>query len=110
MTIWTIFLGSAAGAAFTFIKGAKVAPVVSPLVLTFWVNLIGLVMILPLVYDEFQVTASSQSITPISIATLLYIIAILCQFQALARLSASTAALILNLEPDLDRDIDPITL
>ena len=32
-------------------------------------------------------------------ATLFYIIAILCQFQALARLPAATAAFILNLEP-----------
>ncbi|MCP4429451.1 MAG: EamA family transporter [Gammaproteobacteria bacterium] len=87
------------GAAFTFIKGAKVAPQQSPLVMTFWVNLVGLVMILPMVYPNFVLVTSNSGLIAISIATAFYVIAILCQFQALARLPASTAALILNLEP-----------
>lgn len=87
------------GAAFTFVKGASVAPMLSPLVMTFWVNFIGLLMILPLVYTSFSLVTSSQGISALAIATAFYIVAILSQFQALARLPASTAALILNLEP-----------
>lgn len=90
---------AALGAAFTFIRGAKVAPMIDPLVMTFWVNLIGLVMILPLVYASFSVVVSKAGIIAISLATAFYIIAILCQFHALARLPAATAAFILNLEP-----------
>lgn len=90
---------AALGAAYTFIKGAKVAPLQSPLVMTFWINLTGLAMIIPLVYANFTMVTSSSALTAITIATAFYIVAILCQFQALARLPASTAALILNLEP-----------
>jgi len=87
------------GAAFTFIKGAKVAPKLNPMVMSFWVNLVGLIMILPLVYSSLVVSVSSKGLTALGIATGLYVIAIFCQFQALARLPATMAALILNLEP-----------
>lgn len=87
------------GAAFTFIKGAQVAPRLNPLVLTFWINAIGLLMIIPLVYTQFSLPASTNGLFSLGAATLFYIIAILCQFQALARLPAATAAFILNLEP-----------
>lgn len=87
------------GAAFTFIKGAKVAPLMNPLVMTFWINLVGLVMILPLVYSSFTLSVSPAGHRALAIATAFYVIAILCQFQALARLPATMAALILNLEP-----------
>ncbi|MFA9420939.1 MAG: EamA family transporter [Gammaproteobacteria bacterium] len=87
------------GAAFTFIKGAQVAPRLSPLLLTFWINAIGLLMIMPLVYTQFSLPASTTGLVSLGAATLFYIIAILCQFQALARLRAATAAFILNLEP-----------
>ena len=87
------------GAAFTFIKGAQVAPRLNPLVMTFWINAIGLLMIVPLVYTQFSLPASTNGLFSLGAATLFYIIAILCQFQALARLPAATAAFILNLEP-----------
>jgi len=87
------------GAAFTFIKGAQVAPRLNPLVMTFWINAIGLLMIIPLVYTQFSLPASTTGLLSLGAATLFYIIAILCQFQALARLRAATAAFILNLEP-----------
>ena len=87
------------GAAFTFIKGAKVAVLLNPLIMTFWVNLVGLIMILPLVYPSFVLITSTAGISALSLATAFYVIAILCQFQALARLPAATAAFILNLEP-----------
>ncbi len=87
------------GAAFTFIKGAQVAPRLNPLVITFWINAIGLLMIIPLVYTQFSLPASTTGLFSLGTATLFYIIAILCQFQALARLPAATAAFILNLEP-----------
>lgn len=90
---------AALGAAYTFIKGAKIAPLQSPLVMTFWINLTGLAMILPLVYANLTIVTSTSALTAITVATAFYIVAILCQFQALARLPASTAALILNLEP-----------
>jgi drug/metabolite transporter (DMT)-like permease len=87
------------GAAFTFIKGARVAPLLNPLLMTFWVNFAGLVMIVPLVYSSFVIDVTPAGLTALAIATAFYVVAILCQFQALARLPAATAAFILNLEP-----------
>ncbi len=87
------------GAAFTFIKGASVAPLLKPLVMTFWINLIGLIMIVPLVFSSFTFSVSSAGYSALTIATAFYVIAIFCQFQALARLPATMAALILNFEP-----------
>ncbi len=87
------------GAAFTFIKGAQVATRLNPLVITFWINVIGLVMIVPLAYAQFSLPTSNSGLLSLGAATLFYVIAILCQFQALARLPAATAAFILNLEP-----------
>jgi len=87
------------GAAFTFIKGARVAPLLNPLLMTFWINFAGLVMILPLMYSSLVVNISPAGLTALAIATAFYVVAILCQFQALARLPAATAAFILNLEP-----------
>lgn len=90
---------AALGAAYTFIKGARVAPRLSPLIMTFWINAVGLVMIVPLVYTQFSLPAANSGLIALGAATLFYLIAILCQFEALARLPATTAALILNLEP-----------
>ena len=87
------------GAAMTFIKGATVAPLVNPLLMTFWVSLIGLVIIVPIAFTQFSLPNSSTGLIALSTATLFYMVAILCQFQALARLPATTAAFILNLEP-----------
>ncbi len=87
------------GAAYTLIKGARVAPLMSPLLMTFWVNLTGLVMILPMMYSNLVIDLSAAAWTALSIATVFYVVAIFSQFQALARLPATFAALILNLEP-----------
>jgi drug/metabolite transporter (DMT)-like permease len=87
------------GAAFTFVCGARVAPVVSPLLMTFWINAIGLLLILPLMIDTFAKPDSWQGIIALGAATLCYLVAILSQFQALARLPAARAAFLLNLEP-----------
>ena len=56
-------------------------------------------MIVPLVYAQFSLPTSTSGLLSLGAATLFYVIAILCQFQALARLPAATAAFILNLEP-----------
>ncbi len=87
------------GAAYTFIKGARVAPLLNPLVMTFWINGVGLAMIIPLVYTQFSLPTATGALIALAAATLFYLIAILCQFQALARLPATTAAFLLNLEP-----------
>ncbi|MCP3689163.1 MAG: DMT family transporter [Gammaproteobacteria bacterium] len=87
------------GAAYTFVKGAHVAPLMNPLLMTFWVNLIGLVMILPMIYSNLVIDLPPSAWVALAVATILYVIAIFSQFQALARLPATTAALILNLEP-----------
>jgi len=87
------------GAAYTFIRGARIAPQLNPLVITFWINAIGLAMIVPLVYTQFSLPATSNGLIALAAATLFYVVAILCQFEALARLPATTAAFILNLEP-----------
>ena len=90
---------AALGAAYTFIKGARIAPRLNPLIMTFWINTVGLVMIVPLVYTQFSLSTASSGLIALAAATLFYLVAILCQFEALARLPAATAALILNLEP-----------
>jgi drug/metabolite transporter (DMT)-like permease len=90
---------AALGAAYTFIKGARIAPRLSPLIMTFWINTVGLVMIVPLVFTQFSLSTATSGLIALAAATLFYLIAILCQFEALARLPAATAALILNLEP-----------
>lgn len=87
------------GAAFTFIKGARIAPLLNPLLMTFWINFAGLVIIVPLAYSNFVTDVTPAGLTALAIATAFYVVAILCQFQALARLPAATAAFILNLEP-----------
>ncbi|MDH3634118.1 MAG: DMT family transporter [Gammaproteobacteria bacterium] len=87
------------GAAFTFICGARVAPATSPLLMTFWINTIGLILIIPLVAGRLVLPDSRQALIALATATLLYLIAILSQFQALARLPAARAAFLLNLEP-----------
>jgi drug/metabolite transporter (DMT)-like permease len=90
---------AALGAAYTFIRGARIAPHLNPLVMTFWINAVGLAMIVPLVYTQFSLSTTTSGLIVLVTATLFYLIAILCQFEALARLPAATAALILNLEP-----------
>lgn len=90
---------AACGAAFTFVCGARVAPTMSPLLMSFWVNAAGLLLILPLMLDGIARTAATSGTIALALATLLYLIAILSQFEALARLPAARAAFLLNLEP-----------
>ena len=87
------------GAAFTFICGARVAPNMSPLLVTFWVNAAGLLMILPLMIGKLALPNASAGMVALGLATLFYLVAILSQFEALARLPAARAAFLLNLEP-----------
>jgi len=87
------------GAAFTFICGARVAPAMSPLLLTFWVNAAGLLIILPMTAGSLSLPSARAGMLALGLATLFYLVAILSQFQALARLPAARAAFLLNLEP-----------
>ncbi len=87
------------GAAFTFICGARVAAKMSPLLISFWVNAAGLVMILPLMPGNLALPTASAGTLALGLATLFYLVAILSQFEALARLSAAREAFLLNLEP-----------
>ena len=87
------------GAAFTFIVGARVAPRMSPLLMTFWINAAGLLLILPLMPGSLALPASAAGLLALMLATAFYLVAILSQFQALARLPAARAAFLLNLEP-----------
>ena len=87
------------GAAFTFIRGAHVAPAMSPLVMTFWINATGLLLIAPLLLDGIAMPARFDGVIALAMATLFYLVAILSQFEALARLPAARAAFLLNLEP-----------
>lgn len=90
---------ASAGAAFTFVCGARVAPRMSPLLMTFWINAAGLVLILPLVIGQLAWPAGAGGLLALAAATGFYIVAILSQFEALARLPAARAAFLLNLEP-----------
>ncbi len=90
---------AACGAAYTFISGSQVAPKINPVALTFWVNAVGLILILFLISDEFQMPDSLSGLIFLGGATICYVVAILCQFQALAVIPAAKAAFIFNLEP-----------
>jgi len=87
------------GAAYTFVRGARIAPAMSPLLMTFWINAAGLLMILPLMPGKLLLPAGDAGWQALALASGFYLIAILSQFQALARLSAARAAFLLNLEP-----------
>jgi drug/metabolite transporter (DMT)-like permease len=87
------------GAAFTFVSGARVAASMSPLLMTFWINSVGLLMILPMIAGKLALPSAGAGSLALGLATLFYLIAILSQFEALARLSAARAAFLLNLEP-----------
>ena len=87
------------GAAFTFICGARVAPNMSPLLVTFWVNATGLLMILPLMPGKLALPNAPVGTLALGLATVFYLVAILSQFEALARMPAARAAFLLNLEP-----------
>ena len=90
---------ASAGAAFTFVCGARVAPRMSPLLMTFWINAAGLLLILPLAIDRVALPVGAGGLIALLAATALYLVAILSQFAALARLPAARAAFLLNLEP-----------
>ena len=95
-----LFAGLAScGAAFTFVCGARVAPLMSPLLMTFWINAVGLVMILPFMSGKLSLAVGGSGALALAAATVFYLVAILSQFEALARLSAARAAFLLNLEP-----------
>lgn len=87
------------GAAFTFICGARVAPTMSPLLMTFWINALGLLLILPMMPGKLALPTASTGTIALGLATVFYLVAILSQFEALARLPAARAAFLLNLEP-----------
>lgn len=87
------------GAAVTFITGARVAPAMSPLLMAFWINAAGLVLIAPMLHQGISLPSSSNGLIALLAATLFYLVAILSQFEALARLPAARAAFLLNLEP-----------
>lgn len=90
---------AACGAAFTFVRGARVASAMSPLLMTFWINAAGILLIAPMLLDGISLPSLSQGLVALLLATLFYLVAILSQFEALARLSAARAAFLLNLEP-----------
>lgn len=95
-----LFAGLAScGAAFTFICGARVAPAMSPLLMTFWINTAGLALIAPMMIGGFSYDVSVPGLLALALATAFYLVAILSQFEALARLPAARAAFLLNLEP-----------
>lgn len=92
-------VAASCGAAFTFICGARVAPTLSPLLMTFWINAAGLLLITPMLLDGISIPFVTDGMIALAAATLFYLVAILSQFEALARLPAARAAFLLNLEP-----------
>ena len=82
---------AAVGAAYTFLAGERAARAMNPVVLTFWVNAIGLGMIIPLVAGHYQPPQSVLGLGALAGATGCYIIAIICQFKALAEGSSDRA-------------------
>ncbi len=92
------FLG-ACGATYTFLSGSRVASQFSPVVVAFWVNFMGIFLIMPLVIGKFFMPVSITGLLLLAGATGCYIIASICQFQALSTLPAEKAAFIFNFEP-----------
>jgi drug/metabolite transporter (DMT)-like permease len=90
---------AATGAAYTFLSGSRVAKQLNPVVLTFWVNFMGIFLILPLIYGRFMMPETAAGWYLTGGATICYIIAILCQFQALSHMPAAKAAFLFNFEP-----------
>ena len=90
---------AAVGAAYTFLAGERVASAMNPVVLTFWVNAIGLGIIIPLVIGHYQPPQSALGLAALAGATGCHIIAIVCQFKALAEGSSDRVAFIFNTEP-----------
>ena len=90
---------AATGAAYTFLSGSQVAKQLNPIVLTFWVNFMGVFLILPIVFGKFMMPETATGLVLLGGATLCYIIAILCQFQALSHMPAAKAAFLFNFEP-----------
>ena len=56
-------------------------------------------MILPLLPGNIELPLVTRALAALILATVFYLVAILSQFQALARLPAARAAFLLNLEP-----------
>ena len=92
-------VGAGLGAATTFILGAKLTAEVHSVTLTFWINTVGLLMILPFVMDNSAFPSGAFAWTMLGGATLCYVVAILCQFRALTLMPAAAAAFVFNLEP-----------
>ncbi len=90
---------SACGAAYTFISGSHVASNINPVTLTFWIHATGLILVMFLIPDQYQMPDSLTGLVFLVSATLCYVVAILGQFQALAMIPAPKAAFIFNLEP-----------
>ena len=61
--------------------------------MTFWINATGLLLIAALLLDGIAMPARPDGAIALALATLLYIVAILSQFEALARLPAARARL-----------------
>lgn len=91
-------LMAAVGATITFFVGAKVAGQTDPLTLTFKVNVVGLVFIIPFLSGHLD-WPNTMGWLALGGATLCYVVGILSQFAALSRLPPATAAFVLNLEP-----------
>ena len=90
---------AATGAAYTFLSGSRVAKQLNPIVLTFWVNFMGIFLILPIIFGKFMIPETATGLILTGGATVCYIIAILCQFQALSHMPAAKAAFLFNFEP-----------
>jgi drug/metabolite transporter (DMT)-like permease len=90
---------AATGAAYTFLSGSRVAKQLNPVVLTFWVNFMGIFLILPIIFGKFMMPETATGLILTGGATVCYIIAILCQFQALSHMPAAKAAFLFNFEP-----------
>ena len=89
---------AAVGACITFFTGARVSQQVDPLTLVFQVSIIGLILAVPLVWQNFSLPDAAGYL-PLAGATTCYILAIICQFNALGRLAPAMVGFVMNLEP-----------
>ena len=99
--LWFAFAASLLFAV-TFFLGAQVTRKVAPRNMTFWVTVVGFVIIVPAVYfsDALALPQTVVGWSALGAATALYFGGILAQFTALSRAPAAQASVVMNLGTD----------
>ena len=93
--------GAATLFAVTFFSGARFSRGLPVRMMVLWITLVGFTLIAPAVWfsGAFALPGSAAGWIYLCAATVLYLIGIVSQFSALARISAAQMSMIMNVEP-----------